>query len=254
MGPTRYRCQLCCCFVTLLCLMTVAPGLHGQDLPFFLEQARSESVEERVMAYQELSTFQGTEVETALAAGLADSSADVRQSAATAAIGHPSAVVTQALVRTFQDQHLEVQHIAISVFIMNNNPVSEGYRPLLSLLEAPDPHTRAYAAWAVGTYRNPGAIGRLKKLFGNGDELQRANVCWALGEIGSPDGLETIHHGLLDVAATVREKAVAAAGRIGDRRSVVLLEKLRDKETDEAVRRAVGRALDQLGENPPQEK
>jgi hypothetical protein len=232
---------------TLLCLLTAAPGLHGQELPFFLEQAKSESAEERVMAFHELATFEGPEVESALAAGIADPAPEVRQSAATAAIGHTSEVVTLALIKAFQDQQAEVQQVAISVFIMNNRTIPEGYRPLLSLLESPDPRTRAYAAWAVGLYRKPGSIGRLEKLFRNGDELQRANVCFALGEIGSPDGLETIHRGLLDVAATVREKAAQAAGRIADQRSLALLEKLAGRETEPSVKRAVDRALEKFG-------
>lgn len=230
-----------------LCLLLVTGSLFGQGVPFFLDQARSGSTEERVAAYGELATLQGPDVETALAAGLSDPAPQVRQAAAAAAIGHSSEVVTTALIKAFEDQNLEVQHTAISVFIMNNHPLQSGYRPLLTLLEAPDPATRAYAAWAVGLYHNPGAIGRLRKLFDGGDELQRANVCWAIGEIGSPKGAELIHIALGDKASSVREKAAVAAGRIGDPASTARLVALLKAEEDGAVIRAARQSLDLLG-------
>lgn len=233
----------------LLLLLLVSTGLFGQGLPFFLDQARSGSPEERAAAFEELSTYQEPEVEAVLAAGIADTSAVVRQAAAASAIGHPSDVVTTALINAFHDQDLNVQHTVISVFIMNNRPLPSGYRPLLSLLEAPDQKTRAYAAWAVGTYRNPGSLGRLKKLYDQGDELQRKNVCWAVGEIGSPDGLELIHRGLTDTAASVREKAAEALGKIGLSSSAARLNALLKAETDGAVRRAAKRSLEMLSES-----
>jgi HEAT repeat protein len=232
----------------LLCLLLLTSGLRGQGLPFFLEQVRSGTPEERAMAFEDLSTFQGPEVEAALAAGISDSSAEVRRAAAASAIGHPSEVVTAALIRAFHDQSLDVQHTAISVFIMNDNTLPSGYRPLLSLLEAPDQKTRAFAAWAVAIYHNPGALDRLKKLFDGGDELQRKNVCWAVGEIGSPDGLELIHRGMGDEAASVREKAAEAAGRIGHPSSVARLNALLKAEPDPAVKRAAVRSLELLAE------
>ncbi len=239
------------CGGSLLCLLLATTGLFGQGLPYFLEQARSPSPEERAAAFDELATLQGPEVDAALAAGLADPVAEVRQSAAVSAIGHSSEVVTSALIKAFKDQSLEVQHTAISVFIMNNRPLASGYRPLLSLLEAPDPKTRAYAAWAVGIYHNPGAITRLKKLYDGGDELQRANACWAVGEIGNPDGLELAHLGLADSSAAVREKAAAAAGRIGHESSIRALEALLKTESDDAVKRAAGQSLKSLKETSP---
>ncbi len=232
--------------VPALCLLLVTSGLFGQGLPFFLDQARSGSVEERAAAFHELADFQGPEVEAALSTGLSDPAAEVRQAAAVSAIGHSSEVVTTALIKVFHDQSLEVQHTAISVFIMNNNPLQAGYRPLLSLLEAPDPGTRAYAAWAVGLYHNPGAIDRLTHLFDGGNELQRANVCWAVGEIGSPRGLELVHKAMGDTAPAVREKAAAAVGRIGDPSSTARLEALLKAETDGAVRRAAQQSLESL--------
>lgn len=233
-----------------LCLFLVTSGLFGQGLPFFLEQARSGSPGERAAAFAELATFQGPEVEAALADGISDSSAEVRRAAAVSAIGHSSEVVTTALIKVFHDQNPDVQHTAISVFIMNDRPLQSGYRPLLSLLEGPDQKTRAYAAWAVGLYRNPGSIGRLKKLFDGGDKLQRANVCWAVGEIGSPDGLDLIHLGMADEAPSVREKAAEAAGKIGHPSSVARLNALLKAETDQAVKQTAKRSLKSLKETP----
>ncbi len=237
----------------LLCLLLVTTGLMGQGLPFFLEQVRSGTPEERAMAFEDLSTFQGPDVEAALAAGIADNSPVVRRAAAVSAIGHSSEVVTNALIKAFHDQSLDVQHTAISVFIMNDKPLPSGYRPLLSLLEAPNPKTRAFAAWAVGIYHNSGALGRLEKLFDGGDELQRSNVCWAVGEIGSPVGLELIHRGLDDEAASVREKAAEAAGKIGSPSSVARLSALLKAETDGAVKRAAKQSLELLAEKTPGE-
>jgi HEAT repeat protein len=230
----------------VLCLLLMSSTLFGQGLPFFLEQARSGSEEEKAAAFEELATLKGPDVEAALAAGIANTSAMVRHAAAVCAIGHPSDVVTTALIQAFHDQVPDVQHTVISVFIMNNRPLPSGYRPLLSLLEAPDQKTRAYAAWAVGLYRNPGSLGRLKKLFDGGDELQRKNVCWAAGEIGNPDGLDLVHRGLTDGAAGVREKAAEAAGKIGHKDSVARLNTLLKTETDEAVKQAAGRSLETL--------
>lgn len=234
------------CAGIALCLLLVCGSLHGQGLSFFLDQASSGSVEERAAALDELATMQGPEVEAALAAGLSDPAAEVRQSAAVSAIGHSSEEVTLALIKAFHDQNLNVQHTAISVFIMNDNPLQQGYRPLLSLLEAPDPNTRAFAAWAVGLYRNPGSIRRLTKLFDSGTELQRANACWAVGEIGSEQGLELIHRGMGDPAASVREKAAAAAGRIGHPSSTARLQALLKGEEDDAVKKAALQSLDSL--------
>lgn len=234
----------------VLCLLLVTGSLFGQGLPLFLEQARSELPEERAAAFEELATYQGPEVEAALATGISDTSVEVRRAAVVSAIGHSSEVVTTALIRAFHDQDLNVQHTAISVFIMNDKALPSGYRPLLSLLEAPDQKTRAFAAWAVGIYRNPGSIGRLKKLFDDGDELQRANVCWSVGEIGSQEGLPLIHRGLADEAASVREKAATAAGKIGHSDSVVPLNALLKTESNEAVKRAADQSLKSLKEKP----
>jgi len=234
----------------VLCLLLMTSGLFGQGLPFFLEQVRSGTPEERGAAFEELVTFQGPEVEAALAAGISDASAEVRRAAAAAALGHSSAPVTLALIEAFHDQNPDVQHTAISVFIMNSRPLPSGYRPLLSLLEAPNQKTRAYAAWAVGIYRNPGSLGRLEKLFDNGDELQRANVCWAVGEIGSVEGLELIHRAMGDEAASVREKAALSAGKIGHPSSVARLNALLKAEDTAAVKHAANRALESLAEKP----
>ncbi len=241
MDPTRQISPLKGIALLIPFLCTI--GLFGQGFPLFLEQSRSDIPEERVAAYEEMAMLQGPEVESALAAGIADPSPLVRQAAAMAAIGHTSEVVTTALVAAFHDQSLEVQHTAISVFIMNNRTLPAGYRPLLSLLEAPDPSTRAYAAWAVGLYRNPGSIKRLQKLFDGGTELQRANACWAVGEIGHAEGLALVSQGLTDKAASVREKAAGAAEKIGDSASMPRLRSMVKAESVESVRQAGQRGL-----------
>lgn len=238
------------CAVPVLCLLLVTGTLFGQGLPFFLEQARTGSPEEKAAAFEELAGLKGPEVEAALAAGIADTSAVVRHAAAVSSIGHPSEVVTSALIQAFHDQVQDIQHTVISVFIMNNRPLPAGYRPLLSLLEAPNQKTRAYAAWALGLYRNQGSLGRLKKLFDGGDELQRKNVCWAAGEIGGPEGLDLVHRGLTDEAAGVREKAAEAAGKIGHEDSVARLNILLKTETDYAVKQAANRSLESLSQTP----
>jgi len=237
----------------VLVLLMAATGVHAQGVSFFIEQARSGTPEERAEAYEELAALRGPEVEAALAAGIADPSPDVRRAAAGAAIGHSSDIVTEALVKAFHDQSLDVQHTAISVFIMNGKPLKSGYRPLLSLLEAPNPQTRAYAAWAVGTYRNPGALDRLRKLFDGGDELQRANVCWAVGEIGSAEGLDLLLRALGDERSSVREKAAVAAAKIGDPSAVPRLRALLKNESDAGARKAAEQALAALEEAPATE-
>jgi WD40 repeat protein len=104
----------------------------------------------------------------------------------------------------------------------------------------------AAAAKALGDLQDPGALSALNCALQQTDPV-RIKAVIALGEIGGSEALEMVAERLRDPASQVRYQAAGVIGRSGKKEYVPQLEPLVG-DTDDMVRRAAQKALQELGD------
>ncbi|WP_197444096.1 HEAT repeat domain-containing protein [Maioricimonas rarisocia] len=150
--------------------------------------------------------------------------------------------------------------------------------PLLELLTHKNHRVRARAAEALGQIGDPAALQPLSELlYRDQIEMVQAAAAKALGDLGDPEALTALEHGLQqplavrskaiiaigqiqepeaaemvmemldDPASAIRYHAVTILGELGDDSVTPKLERL-IVDSDDMVRRAVLKSLEQLGD------
>jgi len=120
----------------------------------------------------------------------------------------------------------------------------EGHPFIVALSDA-DWRLRKCAADALGKLKDTQAVEPLSEvLLKDGDADVRASAAWALGEIGDAKAIETLIKALNDDDRGVREKAVAALGKMGKDAFEPLVQALSAKKA--RVRKGAALALGNL--------
>ncbi len=120
----------------------------------------------------------------------------------------------------------------------------EGH-PFIVALYDDDWRLRKCAADALGKLKDTQAVEPLSEvLLKDGDADVRASAAWALGEIGDAKAVETLIKALNDEDRGVREKAVAALGKMGKDAFEPLVQALSAKKA--RVRKGAALALGNL--------
>ena len=118
--------------------------------------------------------------------------------------------------------------------------------PLIEVLKNPDPDIRWKAAVALGEIGDPRGIDPLVKLLDDSDRFVRSRAAYALIHIGPP-ALPSLSGALNHPDATVRLGAVGVLGKIGDPQAIsALVNALADQSPD--VRQEAISALSRQGD------
>lgn len=174
---------------------------------------------------------------------LEDENPNVRMYSAYALGEIKSPRAVEALVRSLADREWLVRWFSCWALMEIRSP--DSVKPLVSLLkrkEADTPLVVRVLEWL----KHPKTTDFLLPLLKHRDEEVRARAAFALGRAGGPRAVEPLLQLLNDGSPKVRREAVLALARVGDRKVAGPLERLKAKEEDEGVRRAIEEAIFEL--------
>lgn len=115
-----------------------------------------------------------------------------------------------------------------------------GIDPLVKLLDDSDRFVRSRAAYAL-IHIGPPAVPSLSGALNNPDATVRLGVVGVLGKIGDPQAISALINALADRSPDVRQEAISALSRQGDRAIAALSDRLHDP--DHFIRRRAVLAL-----------
>lgn len=211
---------------------------------------KSEKLDDRRQAVEELSQLKDPHATPALIVALSDRDSLVRAGAARALglMRAPDAVKELGRV-VMDDPDPQVTQSAAMALGFISDPAAVD--PLVQALKKGAPGTRLSACQALANLKSPAAIPALRETLQDPSPQMKRMVLQTLGEIGDPAAIPDIRPVLRDKDFSLQVAAVLSLGKLQDKDkgTVSTFKKYLDKKNPTELRVAAAQALASLGDN-----
>ncbi len=210
---------------------------------------KSDKVDDRRMAVEELSQMKDPHATPALIVALSDRDIQVRAGAARALGLMRAADAVKELGRVVKDDpDPQVTQSAAMALGFISDPAA--VEPLVEALKKGAPGTRLSACQALANLKSPAAIPALRETLKDPSPQMRRMALQTLGEIGDPAAIPDIRPLLRDKDFSLQVAAVLSLGKLQDKDkgTVSTLKKYLDKKNPTELRAAAAQALASQGD------
>lgn len=238
-------------FVKIEAASVLALKNYQPALPYLLKQLKAFNENVRVSVIAALGALGDSSVIPPLCQALQDPVDLVRVNAAMALLDialrlrRPHSQMVKYLLKALKDPNTYVvRNAARTLGVVGN---ADAVTAIISMLKQEQrPEIVAHLVLALGLLHDQRALKILLKHLRHGHWEVRFEAAKALGELSNPGAYGGLIQGLRDPSHLVREQVIYSLGKLGNRKAIAHLEKLKLQHPYGVVNKAIGMALDRL--------
>jgi HEAT repeat protein len=238
-------------FVKIEAASVLALKNYQPAIPYLIKQLKAFNENVRVSVIAALGSLGDSSAIAPLCQVLKDPADLVRINAAMALLDiaqrlrRPHSQMVKYLLKALKDPNTYVvRNAARTLGVVGN---ADAVTAIITMLKQEQtPATTAHLALALGLLQDQRATKILHKLLRHGHWEVRFEASKALGELRNPHSYGPLLQALRDSSHLVREQVIYALGKLGNRKAITHLEKLKLQHPYGEVNKAIGMALERL--------